>query len=194
MATRTKPGENLLEKLQPFRGDVGRERDEARGVSARAGKARDQTQRHGIGVGHEHDGYGSGQPQHGYERRAARGQNDDGFQLEQFGGLDGGAFRIANRATILDPDIAAVGPSKPIEGILEPGKMRRSFRIGIGIGGENANQAPASGLCQRAVGNAAGNDRCRRAAEKQAPLHILSSIHRFAARSIPQIGHCRLFP
>lgn len=50
--------------------------------------------------------------------------------------------------------------------------MRRSFRISLGIGGENADQALASGLCQHALGNAASSDRCRGTAEKQATLHI----------------------
>src|SRR5262245_7807248 len=110
-------GRDLLEQLQPFRAQLVFELHEAGCVAAGPRQAVDEATTDRVGDIHEHDRHGGRRLHQLRQARSAGGEDDVRRERDQFQPVSAKEFGIARAPTILDPHVAADGPTQLLQAL-----------------------------------------------------------------------------
>src|SRR5215467_2256058 len=123
-------GCDLFEQLQPFSADAEFEEWSKSGdVAARPRQAFDEAGSNRIGGPRKHDRHRASRLQQRRYYRASNSQDDVRRERDQFRRVSAEEFDIAPAPTILDPHVAADGPTQFLEALQERRVASLSFRI-----------------------------------------------------------------
>src|SRR5215510_128858 len=110
-------GRDLFEQLQPFTADTVFENRKTGGVAPRPRQAFNEAGPNRIRGPRKHDRYGASRLQQRRYDRAPRSQDDVRRERDQFRRVSAEEFGIARAPTILDPHVAADGPTQFLQAL-----------------------------------------------------------------------------
>src|SRR5215468_5331178 len=164
-------GRNLLEQLEPFAAHAVYDARKSGRVAARPRQARDEAAADRIAGIHEHDREGTGFSVQRHQARGAADQNDVRGERDQFRRIFANPFGITGAPAILQPYIAAVGPTQFLQSLQKCSDPSKRFRIVRGRGHQHTDAPNALGLLRPRRERPR-----RRAAEQRDELPSLHSI------------------
>src|SRR5262249_52984159 len=157
----------------PFSSDRRLEILKTAGVPTWSRQPGDKTTVNGVGDLGEYDRDRAREPLHLGQRRGPRNHDDVWRRADQFCGSSFCTVRVAGAPTILDPHVAAVGPTEPLQRFKECRVAGLTFAIGLRVDRQHADPSNAVGLLR-----ARPEWIRRRAAEQRdevAPPHSITS-------------------
>jgi hypothetical protein len=110
-------GRNLFEQLQPFTADAIFVNRKTGGVAPRPRQAFDEAGPNRIGGPRKHDRHSASRLQQRRYYRASTSQDDVRRERDQFRRVSAEEFGIARAPTILDPHVAADGPTQLLQAL-----------------------------------------------------------------------------
>src|SRR5262249_38074451 len=130
---------NLLEQFKPFPAQIVLELHESGGIAARPRQAIDKAGADRIGDIHEHDWHRARRLQQRRHSRRATGQDYVRRECGQFCGVLANVVGVAHAPAMIDPQVAAVGPTRLLQRLQE----RRVICLSVGIVRSAAAGEPA---------------------------------------------------
>jgi hypothetical protein len=120
---------DLLQKLEPFRGQRVLKDDEAGDIAARSCQARNHAGPNGIDHVDENNRHRTSRLLQRQHQLGGRCQHDIWRERDQFSSIFPTALKIAPRSAHINPKIAAVSPAQFLQSFQERGEPRLSICI-----------------------------------------------------------------